>query len=387
MNKLMYFANTLNVVIVSGLRELIPASFRNFPGPFHPDSKVFAWVVPAALSPVKKWDHFVRTITCPDSTNPSAFHRIIAGRRSKTSNAQALKNAHSLALYDLRNACRALQNVMNRVGDGRHQQFQRYHWQDRLAVLEAEKHRPEEPLTLLRLAPQLAAERGRQMSRIGKTVEEKIASLEFNNDIEQLTAMIDGFSHLVNCLCKARMANEKLASGLRAIARQIFKNRRPLDETILRQILGSAKLQAQNCVLLQDMARISAASGISCSEIWPQFHGDPDKFDFWRFFQLCILAGQLERGKSVYLEPDIALYLVRELCQESGGSQAEHYLAYHHPAFTNLRDAFDGSIGFIDLLHIARLTVAKQCSSLLDPSPQRFRPKRQAVRVGNLLIM
>ncbi|MFA6965463.1 hypothetical protein [Bosea sp. (in: a-proteobacteria)] len=131
--------------------------------------------------------------------------------------------------------------------------------------------------------------------------------LSASGDQAALADLIASETLAIDLIGRALLAAQAHASGLRNVFKQLWRRRRPRDETISEDVIDSVPR-----VSVGEMASLSFASAVNASLIWNDHFGDTTKVGYFYLHEFAIFGGRLARGEPAPLTEELAQYIQAE---------------------------------------------------------------------------
>lgn len=265
------------------------------------------WLAPAEIRDRAAPEDYIPVHFLP-SANPTrdAYAGGGAGAPHHTDLQRRLNDIQAVQIADLETMLKSRAKVVALRNLAKHREDASPSLAETLAPV---KEGPTSTNTLLRKGRKIAKARdaATDPSYRGYLPTIKARLLEQAGDIPGLDDMIERQVLDIALMGHALLAAEAVSNGMRELFNRANKGHRPTDETIAALVIDSAKPMT-----IAEMTEFAMACGALPSRIWLQYHGDPDKIDYHRLFELAVLAGQLERGEPAELRCDIARFFLNE---------------------------------------------------------------------------
>jgi hypothetical protein len=275
----------------------------------------------------------------PSTATPGAYSDGNAGRRARTALELQLDRVQSLLVADHDATVAASAKLVRQLNDEKNRQDSVPSLTETLKPVILG---PSSVETLLRNGRAKARQRDRQQDPAyrGYRPAAKAGKLAAIDDMAGLEALINEQARAISLVGQARNAAQAIPTGFRKTKVQINKGRRPRDETISHDLFGGIRNLS-----IMEMAELSFASGVNASRIWVYFHGEPDKIDYHRVFELAVFAGRLSRGEPATISWDLVRYYLAH-CETPNIQHPIRARAY--PNTAPVHDAIEWILARID---------------------------------------
>ncbi|SFC10962.1 hypothetical protein SAMN05428997_10499 [Bosea sp. CRIB-10] len=227
------------------------------------------------------------------------------GQRHRTDVQTHLNNAQALRIADLYTLVKAL-NEVRKAGASPNRPVKAI---DVDELLRSVFLGPSSWQTLLKQGQVLARQRDEAFGYAHRAyLTPALASrLSASGHQAALADLIASETLAIDLIGRGLMAAQAHTSGLRNVFKQLWRRRRPRDETISQDVIDSVPRFS-----VGEMASLSFASAVNASLIWNDHFGDTTKVGYFYLHEFAIFAGRLARGEPAQLTEELAQYIQAE---------------------------------------------------------------------------